>query len=46
MGCYQVETEWDLICNGVGLAMLVPSVLIKDRTIVGTSVDIEHMSLT
>ena len=46
MGCYQVETEWDLICNGVGLAMLVPSVSIKDHTVIGTSVEIEHMPLT
>ena len=35
-----------LYVNGVGLAMLIPSVLIKDRTIVGTSVEIEHMPLT
>ena len=46
MGCYQLETRRDLICNGVGLAMLVPSMSIKDRTIVGTSVEIEHMPLT
>ena len=41
-----METEWDLICNGVGLAMLVPSVSIKDHTVIGTSVEIEHMPLT
>ena len=46
MGCYQVETGWDLICNGVGLAMLVPSMSIKDRTTVGTSIEIECMPLT
>ena len=46
MGCYQMETGQDLICNGIGLAMFVPSMSIKDRTVVGTSVDIEHMSLT
>ena len=46
MGCYQVETGRDLICNGVGLAMLVLSVLIMDRTVVGTSIEIEHMPLT
>jgi len=41
-----VEIGQELICNGVGLAMLVPSVSIKDRTVVGTSVEIEHMPLT
>ena len=46
MGCIQKETEWDLICNGVGLAMLVPSASIKDHTVVGTSIEIEHMPLT
>ena len=46
MGCYQLETRWDLICNGVELAMLVPSMLIKDHTIVGTSFEIERMPLT
>ena len=35
-----------LYTNGVGLAMLIPSVLIKDHTIVGTSIEIEHMRLT
>ena len=46
MGCYKVETGQDLICNGVGLAMLVPSLSIKDHTVVGTSVEIERMPLT
>ena len=32
--------------NGVGLAMLIPPVSIKDRTIVGTSAEIECMPLT
>ena len=36
----------ELICNGVGLAMLVSSMSIKDRTVVGTSVKIECMPLT
>ena len=35
-----------LYTNGVGLAMLIPSVSIKDRTIVGTSIEIERMPLT
>ena len=41
-----METGQELICNGIGLAMLVPSVLIKDRTVVGTSVKIKRMPLT
>ena len=35
----------ELICN-VGLAMLVPSMSIKDHTVVGASVEIERMPLT
>ena len=35
-----------LYANGVGLAILSPSVSIKDRTVVGTSVEIERMPLT
>ena len=35
-----------LYANGVGLAMLIPFVSIKDRTVVGTSDKIERMSLT
>ena len=31
-----------LYTNGVGLAMLIPSVSIKDRTVGGTSVEIER----
>ena len=38
-----METGRDFICNGVGLAMLIPSVSIKDRTTAGTSIEIEHM---
>ena len=41
-----METGQELICNGVGLAMLVLSMSIKDRTVVGTSVEIERMPLT
>ena len=41
-----METRWELICNGVGLAMLVLPMSIKDRTIVGASVKIERMPLT
>ena len=36
----------ELICNGVGLAMLASSMSIKDRTVVGTSIEIERMPLT
>ena len=35
-----------LYTNGVGLAMLILSVSIKDYTIVGTSIEIERMPLT
>ena len=35
-----------LYANGVGLAMLIPSVSIKDSTVAGTSVKIERMPLT
>ena len=41
-----METGRELIRNGVRLAMLVPSMSIKDHTIVGTFVEIERMSLT
>ena len=41
-----METGQKLICNGVGLAMLVPSMSIKDHTIVSASVEIERMALT
>ena len=33
-------------CTWCGLAMLIPSVSIKDHTIVGASVEIERMPLT
>ena len=32
--------------NGVGLAMMILSVSIKDRTVAGTSAEIERMPLT
>ena len=35
-----------LYANGVGLAMLILSMSIKDRTVVGTSVEIKRMPLT
>ena len=41
-----METGQELICNGVGLDMLVLSVSIKDHTVVGASVEIERMPLT
>ena len=41
-----MEAGRDFICNGVGLAMLISSVLIKDRTVAGTSAEIERMPLT
>ena len=34
-----------LYANGVGLAMLIPSMSIKDHTIVGTSTEVERMPL-
>ena len=37
---------WDLICTWCGLAMLILSVSIKGRNIVGASVEIERMPLT
>ena len=41
-----METGRDLYENGVGLTMLIPSVSIKDYTVVGASVEIEHMPPT
>ena len=41
-----METGRELIRNGVGLAMLVLSMSIKDCTVVGASVEIERMPLT
>ena len=41
-----METGWDFICDGVGLAMLILSVSIKDRTVAGTSAIFERMPLT
>ena len=41
-----MEIGRDFICNGFGLAMLIPSVSIKDRIVAGTSVKIERMPLT
>ena len=36
----------ELICNGVGLAMLVLSMSIKDHTVIGASIEIERIPLT
>ena len=41
-----METRQDFICNGVGLAMLISFVSIKDHTVVGASDKIERMPLT
>ena len=41
-----METGQDFICNGVGLAMLILSMSIMDRTVAGTSAEIERMPLT
>ena len=41
-----METGQDLICTWCGLALLIPSMLIKDHTIVGASVEIERVPLT
>ena len=49
--CYHGKEPWDNVTGGQTESMcrlthVIPSVLIKDRTIVGTSVEIEHMPLT
>ena len=41
-----METGQDFVCNSVGLAILIPSVSIKDRTVVGASDKIERMPIT
>ena len=41
-----METGQDLYANGVGKAMLIPSVSIKDRIVAGSSAEIERMPLT
>ena len=47
---HRVLSKWRpggvLYTNYVVLAMLISSALIKDRTVVGTSVEIERMPLT
>ena len=49
--CYRGKEPWDNVNGGRAESMcrlthVIPSVLIKDRTIVGTSNKIERMSLT
>ena len=49
--CYHEKEPWGNITRGRmesirRLAHVIPSVPIKDRTIVGTSVEIERMPLT
>ena len=47
---HRVLSKWRpggiLYASGVGLAMLILPVSIKDRTVVGTSIEIERMPLT
>ena len=46
---HEVLSKWRLnmilYANGVGLAMLISSVSIKDCTVVGTSIEIKRMPL-
>ena len=49
--CYRGKEPWGNVTRGRmesmrRLAHVIPSMLIKDRTIVGASVEIEHMPLT
>ena len=49
--CYHEKEPWDNINGGRAESMcrlthMIPSVLIKDHTIVGAFVEIERMSLT
>ena len=49
--CYHGKEPWDNVTGGWTKAMrrlahVIPSMPIKDRTIVGTSVEIERMPLT
>ena len=49
--CYHGKEPWGNVTGGRAesvcrLTHVIPSVLIKDRTIVGTSDKIEHMPLT
>ena len=49
--CHRGTEPWSNVTGGQTESMrrlthVIPSVLIKDRTVVGTSVEIEHMPLT
>ena len=49
--CYRGKEPWNNVTGGRTESMrrlthVIPSVPIKDRTIVGSSVEIEHMPLT
>ena len=49
--CYRRIEPWDNIIGGqvesmCELTHVIPSVSIKDRTVAGTSAEIEHMPLT
>ena len=49
--CYRGTEPWGNVTEGwaesmCGLTHVIPSIPIKDRTIVGTSVEIERMPLT
>ena len=49
--CYRGKEPWDNVTGGWAESMcrlthVIPSVLIKDHTVVGASIEIEHMPLT
>ena len=49
--CYREKEPWDNVTRGWAESMcrlnhMIPSVPIKDRTIVGASIEIERMPLT
>ena len=49
--CYRGKEPWDNVTGGrvesmCWLTHVILSVWVKDRTVVGTSVEIEHMPLT
>ena len=49
--CYSRKEPWGNVTSGQmesmhRLAHVIPSMLIKDRTVVGTSIEIERMPLT
>ena len=49
--CYRGKEPWGNVTRGRmesmrRLAHVIPSVPIKDHTVVGTSIEIEHMPLT